>query len=96
MIDPDKGRIKKNVSRYLINKSAQNVKRNLDNLAYNINDYSARHPEIKNLEFSLDGLREYYSRIIDIFIEDPKREVSAELQDEYKEIIRQNEKFLEE
>ena len=96
VIDPDKGRIKKNVSRYLINKSAQNVKRNLDNLAYNINDYSARHPEIKNLEFSLAGLREYYSRIIDIFIEDPKREVSAELQDEYKEIIRQNEKFLEE
>ena len=75
------------VSSYLRNKSAENVKANMDNLASNIQRYYSKHPEERIENSEIMALSSFYSKIIDLFIEDPKMNISDELHEEYKDIV---------
>ena len=74
----------KKVSTYLKNKSSQNAKKNLENLAYNINVYCENNSITK---FDIEKLENYYSRILDIYIKNPQEELSKPLSDEYRQLV---------
>ncbi|MCQ4774278.1 hypothetical protein NE634_11065 [Lacrimispora saccharolytica] len=74
----------KKVSTYLKNKSSQNAKKNLENLAYNINIYCENNSITK---FDIEKLENYYSRILDIYIKNPQEELSKPLSDEYRQLV---------
>ena len=72
------------VSRYLVNKSAENAKRNLDNLASNIQRYYSIHKEERLEEPKIMELCGLYGKILDFYVVDPAAKISDELSEEYK------------
>lgn len=75
---------KEKVSTYLITKTAQNAKKNMDNLAYNIQQYYSVHTDEKLEEVEISNLCEFYGKIIDIYIINQAEEISEDLINEYK------------
>ena len=75
------------VSSYLKNKSAENAKENLRNLANNIQRYYAIHQEESLDKESKQELCDFYAEISRIYAENPKIEISKMLQQKYKEIV---------
>ena len=63
---------------------SQNAKKNLENLAYNINVYCENNSITK---FDIEKLENYYSRILDIYIKNPQEELSKPLSDEYRQLV---------
>lgn len=85
------------VSAYLIKKSAQNVKKNLDNLVYNIRRYFGKPRENQEMPvFDTQRLIQYYGEILDVYLRDPGEAVSKELSEEYKEIVRRYTELMKE
>ncbi|MBD5525382.1 MAG: hypothetical protein HDR04_13375 [Lachnospiraceae bacterium] len=77
-----------NVSRYLINKTAENAERNMSRLASNIQRYYSLHEEEILEEAEVLELCSFYGKIVDIFLENPQNEISEELNREYKLVIK--------
>lgn len=85
------------VSTYLIKRSAQNVKKNLDNLVYNIRRYFGKpHKNQEMPVLDTQRLIQYYGEILDIYLKDPNEVVSKELSEEYKEIVRRYTELIKE
>lgn len=72
------------VSRYLINKTAENIKKQLDRLASNIQRYYSMHREERLEEAEVMQLCDLYGRILDLYVENPGMNISDEMNDEYK------------
>lgn len=72
------------VSRYLINKTAENAEGNINRLASNIQRYYSLHKEDKLEEVDILELCRFYGKIVDVYLEDPQNEISEELNNEYK------------
>ena len=87
---------KLSVSGYLINRSAQNTKNNLDNLVHNIRRYYGIHPNENILKLDTEKLKDYYSRILDYYIRNPKLEVAKTLSEEYKQVVKQYTELIRE
>ncbi len=87
---------KLSVSGYLINRSAQNIKNNLDNLVHNIRRYYGIHPNENILKLDTEKLKEYYSRILDYYIRNPKLEVAKTLSEGYKQVVKQYTELIRE
>lgn len=84
----------KNVPSYLNNKTAENVKDKLDNLADNIRMYRGilkRWPENMNVKEMCD----YYTQIVQLYLGDEKTIISEELHNKYKEIVSIQKKMKE-
>lgn len=77
------------VSGYLINRSAQNVKINLDNLIHNIRRYYGINEAKNILKLDTAKLKRYYSDILKIYVVNPTLQVPKELSEEYKQIVKQ-------
>lgn len=75
------------VSSYLVKRTAENARRNLVNLAYNIQRYYNRHEDERLTGQDKRELCEFYSKILDICVKDPKQNISDELYQEYKRIV---------
>lgn len=75
-----------NVSSYLKNITADNAKKNLDNLAMNVQRYIGEHQKSPT-SLDVDGLCNLYSRVIELFIQDKRMELSNELREEYKRLV---------
>lgn len=77
------------VSGYLINRSAQNIKINLDNLIHNIRRYYGINEEKNILKLDTERLKRYYGDILKIYVVNPTLQVPKELSEEYKQIVKQ-------
>ena len=77
----------KKVSSFLKNKSAQNAKLNMDNLANNIQQYYSKMGWAQLPESEMTRLCDYYEKIIDIYIKDPTKNIPDILAEEYKDIV---------
>ena len=77
------------VSGYLINRSAQNVKINLDNLIHNIRRYYGINEAKNILKLDTAKLKRYYSDILKIYVVNPTLQVPKELSEEYKQVVKQ-------
>lgn len=89
------------VSTYLKNKSPDNVMKNIQNMLYNMKCYQSNH-EPNNEEGNNDYIMtknymlEYSDRIAAYKAEKPKSDITKELTDEYKQIVRLYSKYSEE
>lgn len=72
------------VSRYLVNKTADNMKKQLDKLASNIQRYYSTHREERLEEPEIMELCELYGRVLDQYEENPSAGISNTMSDEYK------------
>lgn len=79
------------VSRYFVNRSAENAKKNLDNLASNIQRYYSIHKEERLEEPEIMELCGIYGKVLDIYMMDPAAKISDELNDEYKKFYQKYE-----
>ena len=78
---------RKTVSTHLRNKSAKNAKINMDNLASNIQKYTSENPDKGLEELEEKELRILYNKIMDNYTDDPEKNISEELCEEYKKIV---------
>lgn len=85
---------KETVATYLGKRSAQNAKKNLDNLISHIRRYYWENPEDDILHLNKEKLRDCYSKVLDVYIKDPTKEVSKELCGEYRETVKEYSKFI--
>ena len=76
------------VSAYLVIKTAQNAKKNMDSLAINIQRYYTKNREEKLEESEILNLCSFYGKIVDTYLVDPAGEISDELSNEYKLIVK--------
>ena len=76
------------VSQYLVNKTAENTEKNMNNLASNIQRYYSLHGEEKLEEEEVLELCSFYGKIVDIYLENPQNEISEELSREYKLVVK--------
>ena len=87
-----------NVSTYLINKSPENVLKNVESMIHNMKHYQVRHKNEKleedNADFKM--LRDYYQRVAKFEIENPKLDIPKEMNEEYKKIAKVCSKYNEE
>lgn len=83
---------KEKVSAYLITKTAENTKKNLDNLAFNIKQYYSVHTEEKLEEVEISNLCAYYGKVIEIYINKQAEMITEELINEYKSIYKKYQK----
>lgn len=77
----------KTVSTFLRNKSAENAKLNMDNLASNIQKYNSENPNEGLKESEINELRIFYNKIMDYYLDDSSKNISEELYEEYKRIV---------
>lgn len=85
------------VSTYLINKSPDNVMKNVKNMIYNMECYSLRSKE-KDADFTTirESLYDYYQRVAEYEIENPKSDITKEMNEEYKHLVKLCSKYNEE
>lgn len=79
----------KKVSRYLVIKTAENAKENMNSLASNIQRYYSLHEEEMLEETQISELCSFYESIVDIYMENPKKEISDALSDTYKLMVKE-------
>lgn len=72
------------VSSYLINKTAENIKRQLDRLASNIQRYYSIHGDERLGESEIMQLCDLYGRVLDLYVENPNMNIPDEMSEEYK------------
>ena len=81
-----------NVSAYLIKKTAQNAKNNMDCLASNIQRYYSMNREDKLEEREINVLCSVYGKIIDTYLVSHAEIISEELHSEYKLMVKRYKK----
>lgn len=77
------------VSDYLINRSAKNIKKNLDNLVHNIRRYFGIHVDEDIQKLNTEKLINYYGKILDYYVRNPELRVATILSEEYKQVVKQ-------
>ena len=80
------------VSSYLITKTAQNAKKQMDILASNIQQYYSIHTEEELTEAEISNLCSFYGEVIKVYLINPARTISEQLHNEYKIIYQNNQK----
>ena len=70
--------------------TAENAKKNLEALAANIERYIGEKNEIP-MSINADFFCDFYSRIITLYLQDEKAELTEELRENYKEAVRKAE-----
>lgn len=83
------------VSGYLITKTAQNFKKNMDSLASNIQRYYSINREENLNESEILELCDFYGKIIDQYVVEPSVEISEDLSEEYKRLVKKYKKTNE-
>ena len=99
MFSPQKVDITRlSVASYLVTKSAQNAKKNLDNLISHIRNYYWEEPQNGTedgiINLNKEKLRNCYSKVLDYYTKTPEKELSKELCQEYKETVKEYSKFI--
>lgn len=90
------------VSTYLKNKSAENVLKNVKNIIHNMKRYQVRHKDEKvegdNAGFIImrEYAIDYYQRVAEFWVENPKLDIPEEMSKEYKDIAKDCSKYNEE
>ena len=84
------------VSGYLINRTAQNAKANLDNLIHNIRRYYGINAEKNILELDTEELEKYYGEILKIYMMNPALPITKKLCEEYKQIVKKYNDIIKE
>lgn len=74
------------VSSYLINKTAENIKRQLERLASNIQRYYSIHRDEQLEEAEIMLLCDLYGRVLDLYVESPGMNIPDEMNDKYKNL----------
>lgn len=77
----------RSVSTYLVKKTAENAKVNMDNLASNIQRYYSKYTGEQLEESEITVLSDFYSKIMDLYVQNPKIIISDVLSEEYKEVV---------
>ena len=80
------------VSAYLVTRTAQNAKKNMDNLASNIQRYYSIHIEEDLKESEILDLCSFYGKIIDQYLLNPSDGISDDLSNEYKLYVKRYQK----
>lgn len=80
------------VSSYLITKTAQNVKKQMDKLASNIQQYYSIHTEEELTEAEISNLCSFYGEVIKVYLINPARTISEQLYNKYKNVLQNNQK----
>ena len=76
------------VSTYLVNKSPKNAKKNIENLLHNIKCYYVRNENQRiNYRF-YDDIINYYQKIVEYELENPGMDLSDDLTEEYRLIVK--------
>lgn len=85
------------VSTYLINKSPDNVMKNVKNMLHNMECYSLRNTE-KDIKFTetQESLYSYYRRVAEYEIKNPKSDITKDMNEEYKKLVKCYSKYNEE
>ncbi|MBU5481556.1 hypothetical protein [Blautia sp. MSJ-19] len=88
------------VSTYLINKSSDNVMKNVRNMLHNMKCYQLKHEDEKIEEHAdfiktRNYLLDYYRRVAEYEVENPKLDITKELNEEYKNIAKLYSKYNE-
>ena len=85
------------VSTYLINKSPDNVMKNVKNMLHNMECYSLRNTE-KDIKFTetQESLYSYYRRVVEYEIKNPKSDITKDMNEEYKNLVKCYSKYNEE
>lgn len=76
----------KTVSAYLNSTAAKNVKMQMSSLASNIQRYYSLHLEESMNNSDIIELRDFYNKILDVYLENPQDNLSRELIQEYENI----------
>ena len=90
------------VSTYLKNKSAENVLKNVKNIIHNMKRYQVRHKDekVEGANAGVIIMREYaidyYQRVAEFWVENPKLDIPEEMSKEYKDIAKDCSKYNEE
>lgn len=77
---------------YMVTKTAENAKKNLDNLASNIQRYYSMHLDERLQEPEIQDLCEFYGKIIDAYIINPLLNIPDELSEKYKQVAKRYQK----
>ena len=84
------------VSTYLVNKSPKNAKKNIENLLHNIKCYYVRNENQRiNYRF-YDDIINYYQKIVEYELENPGMDLSDDLTEEYRLIVKEYSRYNEE
>ena len=84
------------VSTYLVNKSPKNAKKNIENLFHNIKCYYVRNENQRiNYRF-YDDIINYYQKIVEYELENPGMDLSDDLTEEYRLIVKEYSRYNEE
>lgn len=78
------GNLLEKVSTYLVTKTAQNAKKNMDNLASNIQRHYSINSEEKLEESEILELCSFYGKIIDQYLINPSQRLADDLNNGYK------------
>lgn len=74
------------VSKYFVIKTAKNAEANMSSLASNIQRYYSLHREDNIKKTDVLALCDLYKKILDVYWENPQKEISYEVNYKYKEI----------
>lgn len=78
----------RSVSGYLKNRTVDNAKANLDKLVHNIRRYYGKRPDKDIRSLDTERLKNYYGSILKSWLVNPILEVSDDLNEEYKRIVK--------
>ena len=76
------------VSGYLKKRTVDNAKTNLDRLVHNIQRYYGKRPDKDIRSLDTERLKNYYGIILESCLVNPILEVSDDLHEEYKRIVK--------
>ena len=81
---------------FLKTKTAENAKRNMDNLLHSIKQYYVKHPEKDINELDMTNYMGFYNAILEYYVEDPKQNIPDELCETYRNIVAYYTNLIEE
>ena len=84
------------VSTYLVNKSPKNAKKNIENLLHNIKCYYVRRENQKINYRVYNYIIDYYQKIVEYELENPGMDLSDDLTEEYRLIVKEYSRYNEE
>lgn len=87
---------KRKASGYLKTKTAENAKKNMDNLLHSIKRYYMKHPEKDISALDITRYMNFYDMLLDYYLEDPKQNIPDELCETYRNIVAYYTNLIEE
>lgn len=87
---------KRKAASFLKTKTAENAKRNMDNLLHSIKQYYVKHPEKDINELDMTNYMGFYNAVLEYYVEDPKQNIPDELCETYRNIVAYYTNLIEE